>query len=272
MEQTEEDDYCLPEEAAQSRQHDDLRIMAELNNPRIYVDVKHVLRQEQRIKRAIARNKSLPFPCKCGQLCEFGDLLATLYNAFEKLYDEYSAVHEQYTNIFQANAFVVSGRKVHVQNEMEEFDSPKGMIAPVKTNVSDLASDSGLLENRKKALADEDLWRKTYELHMECVRLNMLRVAKPREDRFIDWLRSHIWGYRKCSCYHCDYRDALVAYRRALLSLHVEYLSLYASYYALLSSIRVEDGDDSAKTLRLREEDAEIVRNILTEEQAFPDE
>ncbi|KAA0200978.1 hypothetical protein FBUS_07234 [Fasciolopsis buskii] len=241
----------------------DLRVMVELNNPRIYQDIKHILRQEQRIKLAIAKNKSLPFPCKCRQLCEFGSLLKILYKAFEDLYEEYEALHYEYTTLFRMPDFTVSGTNIYLNNTGEAIGATEPIMPAENINLVVLAQDAEMREERKKALATEDVWRKTYELHMECVRLYMMQVAKPGQDRFMEWLYSHIWAMGKCICYHCDYRDALVAYRKALLGLHLEYLTVYAHYFALLTSPRAQENRMLTKALRMNVPDAKIVKLCL---------
>ncbi|KER32861.1 hypothetical protein T265_01149 [Opisthorchis viverrini] len=246
------EEICSPPEGAKREEDDDLRIMAELNNPRIYKDVQNILRQEQRVKVAITRKKSLPYPCKCHQLCEFGELLLTMYNAFEKLYEAYDALHSDYSTLFRASAFRVDGTTITLYEDARSFAAGGATPAPPEVNIEDLSIDVNLREERQKALADEDIWRKTYELHMECVRLCMLKVAKPEQDRFMDWVNSHIWAVTKCICYHCDYRDALLSYRHAILTLHMEYLSLYCQYLALLYCQRVQDSRPTAKTLIVR--------------------
>ncbi|KAF6776274.1 hypothetical protein AHF37_04566 [Paragonimus kellicotti] len=257
------EDICPLPEGAKREEDEDLRIMAELNNPRIYKDVQNILRQEQRVKTAITRNKSLPFPCKCRQLCEFGSLLNTLYNAFEKLYEAYEALHIDYATIFRASAFLVSGTNIQIQDNTHAFKTSSGQVAPAVVNIEDFAVDVSLREERKKALANEDIWRKTYELHMECVRLCMLKVAKPENDRFMDWINSHVWAITKCICYHCDYRDALVSYRQALLNLHLEYMSLYANYLALLHCYRVQDSRQMTKTIVVRGIPSDIIETMF---------
>ncbi|KAA3679110.1 uncharacterized protein DEA37_0010625 [Paragonimus westermani] len=257
-------DICPSPEGAEREEDGDLRIIAELNNPRIYKEVRNVLQQEQRVKTAITRNRSLPFPCKCHQLCEFGSLLNILFNAFEKLYEAYEALHTDYTTIFRASAFLVSGVNIQLQDTAHALTSSSGPVVPAVVNVDDFVADVGLREERKKALANEDIWRKTYELHMECVRLCMLKITKPGNDRFVDWIKSHVWATTKCICYHCDYRDALVSYRQALLKLHLEYMSLYANYLALLHCYRVQDSRQTSKTIVVRGIPLDVIETMFS--------
>ncbi|CAH8481541.1 unnamed protein product [Dicrocoelium dendriticum] len=257
------EDICPIPEGSKRDEDEDLRIIAELNNPRIYKDVQHVLRQEQRVKLAITRNKALPFPCKCGQLCEFGNLLSILYNAFEKLYEMYEALHMDYTLIFRASSFVVNGKVVQVDSGFQSMGENLGSPVPVEMNLDDFASDVRLRQERRKALVDEDIWRKTYELHMECVRLNMLKVAKPEHERFMEWIGSHVWANAKCICYHCDYRDALLSYRHALLTLHMEYMSMYANYAALLHKRRVQESRQMTKTVVTSGIPSDIIQTVF---------
>ncbi|VDP76708.1 unnamed protein product [Echinostoma caproni] len=257
------DEFCEPPPEAKRDEDEDLRVMAELNNPRIYEDVKHILRQEQRVKYAITRNKSLPFPCKCLQLCEFGSLLKILYNAFETLYEEYESLHYEYTTLFRMTDFTVSGTNIYLSNSGQAVGAVETTMPSEIINLIDFARDAGMREERKKAIASEDVWLKTYELHMECVRLYMIKVAKPEQDRFMEWVLSHVWAMSKCICYHCDYRDALVAYRKALLQLHLEYLTIYAHYFALLTSPRAPENRFLTKALRMNPGDAMIVKSCL---------
>ncbi|KAF8565721.1 hypothetical protein P879_08829 [Paragonimus westermani] len=259
-----EDMGPLPK-GAKREEDEDLRIIAELNNPRIYKEVRNVLRQEQRVKTAITQNKSLPFPCKCHQLCEFGGLLNILFNTFEKLYEAYKALHVDYTTIFRASAFMVSGVNIQIQDNAHVLTSSSGPVVPAVVNVDDFVADVSLREERKKALANEDIWQKTYELHMECVRLSILKFAKPGNDRFMDWIKSHIWATTNCICYHCDYRDALVSYRLAILKLHLEYMSLYANYLALLYCYRVQDSRQMSKTIVVRGIPLNVIETMFSD-------
>ncbi|TPP66183.1 hypothetical protein FGIG_03028 [Fasciola gigantica] len=258
------EDNCERPSEVNREEDEDIRVMAELNNPRIYRDVKHILRQEQRVKLAISRNKSLPFPCKCRQLCEFGPLLKILYRAFETLYEEYEMLHYEYTTLFRMTDFTVSGTNIYLNDSGEEIGATEITMPSERINLIDFARDADMREERKQAVASEDVWRKTYELHMECVRLYMIQVAKPEQDRFMEWLYSHIWAQAKCICYHCDYRDALVAYRKAILNLHLEYLTVYAQYFALLTSPRAQENRMLTKALGMNAGDAMIVKLCLT--------
>ncbi|CAH8846267.1 unnamed protein product [Trichobilharzia szidati] len=225
---------------------DDLRVMVELNNPRIYRDVKHILLEEQRIRKALRKNKKLPFPCKCSQLCEFGYLIQPLTSALGQLYEEYISLHRDYHNLFHANTITITDdNQIYVNStpttiRQKSKESDLNKKYPLM-NTTEFHYDIEHLIDKIEAQDNERLYRKTCEPYMEAVRLYIQKMATPKWERIKLWFTNHLMARKKCICFHCDYRDALIDYRDALINLHKEYIIIYANYYALVNSLSLHE-------------------------------
>ncbi|VDP98231.1 unnamed protein product [Trichobilharzia regenti] len=239
-----DDDSYAGSMAKNLPEDDDLRVMVELNNPRIYRDVKHILLEEQRIRKALRKNKKLPFPCKCYQLCEFGYLIQPLTSALGQLYEEYISLHRDYHNLFHADTITTDDNQIYVNNTaitVRQKSKETDLNKKYPLNTNEFHYDIEHLIEKIEAQENERLYRRTCEPYMEAVRLYIQKMATPKWERIKLWFKNHLMARKKCICFHCDYRDALIDYRDALINLHKEYIIIYANYYALVNSLSLNE-------------------------------
>ncbi|CAH8522722.1 unnamed protein product [Heterobilharzia americana] len=239
---------------------DNLRVMVEMFRPHIYRDVKYILLEEQSVRKALRKNKTLSFPCKCYHLCEFSYLIQPMTNALDELYKEYALLHDDYHKLFYADTISTDGNIIYINNNNNNNNNSHHPVQVVKQNefntqyVLSLVKfyyDIEHLNEKLNAQNNEWIFRKTLEPYLEIIRLYInKKMTTLKWERIKLWFMNHLIAKKKCICLHCDYRDILIDYRDALINLHKEYIILYANYYVLINSTNLNEKDINNKNIR----------------------
>ncbi|VDM31361.1 unnamed protein product [Hydatigera taeniaeformis] len=225
--------------------------------------IAEVLKEEREYKRAMDRNKKVPFPCACGVTCSFAEYLQAFISAFDRLYLEYRAVHQDFTSLFRATWV----RPV-LKDREREGDEPERVLFSLHEPPPTMSSLSTLLDpdriritpvgyssayGEKLPFESHD----TEDNEEAKMRLDVIRkrLAQHFEGRSL-WVRlwPFTYAYKVCLCLYCDYRDCVTDYRRAIEKLEKEYDFLYRQYEILFGAVDMLPPEGSKKIIMLSRE------------------
>ncbi|VDL97806.1 unnamed protein product [Schistocephalus solidus] len=202
--------------------------------------VTYVLDEEKQRNRAIDKKLPLPFPCKCGVLCSNRELLRPVIRAFDRLYLEYMELQKEYSKLFQAAWIRRHEEKIYYsrRHPPPEVEPRIPFVIDEVFPFEDVLVDYWTQEAAKIA-AEEVTGRTPDEKRLETIRVRMRYKSRSLLGRLTSWFLSIVYAYRDCTCFNCNYREALLDYRMALNNLQREYTAVYQQYMALISALKV---------------------------------
>lgn len=229
--------------------------------------VAEVLGEEREYKRAMKKNKKIPFPCACGATCSFAEYLQPIISAFDSLYLEYIAVHRDYTNLFRATWVRPVCKAVSKEGEEDENGTKKVLFSmheppPTLSELPNLL-DPDRIKVTPMVCPSVDENTTSFEFHgkenkeEEEMRLKIIRkrLVQNLEGRPV-WVQlwPFTYAYKVCLCLYCDYRDCVTDYRRAIEKLKTEYDFLYRQYEILFGAVDMLPPEGNKKIIMLSRE------------------
>lgn len=224
--------------------------------------VAEVLMEERKNKEALKNNKKLHFPCLCGATCSFAEYLRPIISAFDKLYLEYVALHQDYTNLFKATWVkqAEGGQTKDGDGECNKSDMVLYSLHDPPPFESRLPSvlDPDLikiipagvipLDKETQTLSEEDR-EDVEELRMEIIRMR----TKQNLVKQTIWTKlwPYIFAYKVCLCIYCDYRECVRDYQTAIQKLKSEYDIVYQQYEVLFGSVDMLPPEGHKKIIML---------------------
>ncbi|KAH9282355.1 hypothetical protein ECG_03856 [Echinococcus granulosus] len=246
--------------------------------------VAEVLKEEREYKRAMNRNKKVPFPCACGATCSFAEYLQPIISAFDKLYMEYIAVHRDYTNLFHATwVRPVCKAALKVEEDVKGNESDKVLFSlheppptisglpplldPDRIKVTPIVCPS-VDENTTSLESYRREDKEEAKMRLEIIRKRLVQHLEGQSMWVKLW--PFTYAYKVCLCLYCDYRDCVTDYRNAIEKLKAEYDVLYRLYEILFGAVDMLPPEGNKKIIMLsREQQKEEEEEAIRCRQAF---
>lgn len=233
------------------------------NEIKLQMDIyKHIIKEESAFKAAFAEKGVVPYPCNCGNLCDYRTIMEQMVNAFNKLYKIYENLFVDYQVLYFNDETIPMDEQVDLkfpkkieklidetnnENLNNFFDNlfssiwRKSNLANGNDNVISLENqtrtpfteeyESQFIQNMEQSIVTED--QEGHNYIKSLAKMQVIRKSKPLLYRLILWIISQFSGHKPCICLHCSDRDNLNVYRLAIYALYKEYRDVYIDFLGL---------------------------------------